>query len=142
MRKAMISIAFGLAVLLVSWGVRAEDPPVRPAHRVGQLAGTWKLEGWNMGSDPKAKADYEGEVVLTHKGKDTYEVSWKVGGNVVNTGVGLYDTRTDTFAGGYAIQNQPGVAVWQFSEDRKVLACVGTFKGMIGDVAWERWSRE
>jgi hypothetical protein len=129
-------IVCGLVLLLAAnWGVRAEE-------RERDLSGTWKLQGWNMGSDPKGKADYDGEVIVEHKGKQTYELAWKIDGNVVNTGVGLYDARTDTFAGGYAIQNQPGVAIWQFSEDGTVMSCVGTFKGAIGDIAWERWSRE
>lgn len=107
-----------------------------------RLTGEWKLSGWNVGADREGKPSYTGSVSLTHRGKGTFEVTWSVGGRVVNTGIGLWDPRTKVFASGYSISGQAGVAVFQPSEDGKVLACVGTFKGKIGEVAWEEWRRD
>jgi hypothetical protein len=120
---------------------------LRPAGAEGELdpatlAGEWKLAGWNIGADRAGKPSYTGSVSLTHRGNGTFEVGWTVGGKQVNTGIGLWDGRTGVFASGYAIQGQPGVAVFRLSEGGKVLDCVGTFKGKIGEIAWEEWRRE
>lgn len=105
------------------------------------LSGEWKLAGWNMGVDPTKEPSYRGAVTMERREKDTYLVTWTIGERQ-NRGVGLYDPRTGVFAAGYVIGQQPGVAVWKLSEDRRVMDCVGTFQGRVGDVAHESWRRD
>lgn len=130
---APLALALGLAL---GHHVGAQQPPASP-----DLSGEWQLAGWNMGQDPSGDPSYRGTVTMEARGKDTYVVTWSVGGRQ-NRGVGLYDPRTGTFAAGYAISNQPGVAIWRISEDRRAMDCVGTFMGKVGDVAHEAWRRE
>lgn len=140
MRRGITGLVLGSALVVL--GLLGPGRVAAEGDDAAALAGEWKLSGWNVGADRQAKPSYTGSVTLTHRGNGTFEVAWSVGGKVVNTGVGLWDPRTKVFASGYAIQGQPGVAVFQPSEDGKVLDCVGTFKGKIGEVAWEEWRRE
>ncbi len=136
-RRALLVAALALvAGLALGHHVRAQQPPASP-----DLSGTWQLVGWNMGEDPTGEPSYRGTVALEARGKDTYVVTWSVGGRT-NRGVGLYDGRTRAFAAGYAISQQPGVAIWTVSEDGKAMDCVGTFMGKVGDVAHESWRRD
>lgn len=106
-----------------------------------KIAGTWKLRGWNMGKDPKKKEDYTGEVKVSAKGKNTFAVSWVIGGKTVNKGVGIYHPEVDAFAAGYAINGSAGCAIWTFSEDGETMTCTGTFEKMLGKVAHEEWTK-
>ncbi len=134
------ALALGVALLLGHAGERAL---ARPPER--DLSGAWELAGWNMGADRAGPPSYRGKILAERKDKDTYVVTWEVNGKVVNRGVGIYDPRTDVFAGAYAIRTRegssPGVAVWRISADGKVMDCVGTFMDKVGDVAWEEWRR-
>jgi hypothetical protein len=138
--------AFGLGVVVAALvGVgHAQEPQAAP-----DLGGTWQSKGWNIGADRAGAPSYTGQVRLERKEKDTYLISWLAGDKVVNTGCGLYDGRTGVFAAGYAIRARdpaapptPGVAIYRISADKKVMDCVGTFAGKIGEVAWEEWRRE
>ena len=101
-----------------------------------------------MGESPDGEPSYTGEVELDRHDNDTYIVRWKIGGRVVNEGVGIYDPRTEAFAAGYVIrgrtreQDTPGVAIWNIDEDEGRMDCVGTFAGRVGNVAYESWARE
>ena len=135
-RSVIVALTLSLALIaLPSPTVEATPKKKR------DLGGTWKLKGWNMGSNPKKKQDYTGEVIVVSKGKNTYHVSWKIGGKIVNTGVGIYDPKSDTFAAGYAIGTSPGVAIWNISPKAKRLFCTGTFAKKLGNVAHEEWKR-
>lgn len=136
-RRALLLPACTLLLgLALGHHVGAQQTPASP-----DLSGEWQLAGWNMGQDPTGEPSYRGTVSLEARGKDTYVVTWNVGGRQ-NRGVGLYDARTNTFAAGYAINQQPGVAIWKPSADGKAMDCVGTFMGRVGDVAYESWRRE
>lgn len=126
------------AVPLV-YGPAAHAAPKKAKSR--KVQGKWKLRGWNMGSKPENKEDYTGEVIVKAKGKNTFLVEWKIGGKIVNTGVGLYDPKSDSFAAGYAIGGSAGCAIWNFSEDGKTMMCTGTFQKKLGQVAHEEWTR-
>jgi len=137
-------VAVGLTVAALTGVGRAQDPQPAP-----DLGGTWQSKGWNIGADRAGAPSYTGQVRLERKEKDTYLISWLNGDKVVNTGCGLYDGRTGVFAAGYAIRARdpaaaptPGVAIYRISADKKVMDCVGTFAGKIGEVAWEEWRRE
>lgn len=139
-------VAFGLVAVASLVGVgRAQD-----AHPAPDLGGTWQCKGWNIGADRAGPASYTGQVRLERKEKETYLISWlNAEQKTVNSGCGLYDGRTGVFAAGYAIRSRdpaapptPGVAIYRISADQKVMDCVGTFAGKIGEVAWEEWRRE
>jgi hypothetical protein len=136
-RRSFPLAALALALcFLIGHHTGAQQPAESP-----DLSGEWQCAGWNMGVDPAKEPSYRGTVTMERREKDTYLVQWKMGERVVNRGVGLYDPRTGVFAAGYVISNQPGVAVWKLSEDRKTMDCRGTFQGQIGDVAHESWTR-
>lgn len=106
------------------------------------LSGTWKLSGWNPGTARDGKPDYTGSVKLEAKGKGSYVISWTVNDKVVNTGVGIWDSRTKAFAAGYAVGGKPGAAVFRLSEDKKVLDCVGVYMGKMGEIGHEEFRKE
>lgn len=135
-RALLVPAVIVLFCLALGHHVTAQQPPESP-----DLSGTWQLAGWNMGQDPTGEPSYRGTVSVERHDRDTYVVTWNVGGRT-NRGVGLYDARTNVFAAGYAINQQAGVAVWKPSEDGKAMDCVGTFMGKVGDVAHESWRRE
>ena len=138
-RRISVAVLFAFALFLLGGPslVAEAGPPRKP-----DLSGEWTCEGWNMGSNFKKKADYEIGVVVEAKGKDTYVVRWKLAGGRENVGVGIYDPRTEAFAAGYNVGRSPGVAIYEISEDGKVMTCRGTFLGKIGHVAQERWTRD
>lgn len=141
--RGMWSGVGAVCVALAIAGTVATRPAAAgPEEPPEALKGEWKLTGWNVGVARDGAPSYTGTVSLDHRGKGTFLVTWSVGGKKVNEGVGLWDGRTRAFASGYAIQGQAGVAIFQLSQDGKVLDCVGTFKGKIGEVAYEEWKRE
>lgn len=136
-RRALV-VAF--AALLAFAGASFFSAEAAPKKK-RKIAGTWKLRGWNMGKELEEKEDYTGEVKVSAKGKNTFAVSWIVGGKTVNQGVGIYHPDVDAFAAGYAINGSAGCAIWTFSEDGKTMTCTGTFEKMLGKVAHEEWSK-
>jgi hypothetical protein len=139
LRRRPLVLAAALVVLAAL--ARAVPALAQPPEASPDLSGTWQLAGWNMGVDPAQEPSYRGTVTLEAKGHDTYAITWTIGERQ-NRGVGLYDPRTGVFAGGYAIGQQPGVAVWNRSADGKRMDCVGTFQARLGEVAHESWTRE
>jgi hypothetical protein len=134
------AIALTTIVLLALCGgllFQADAAPKKERN----LAGTWQLRGWNMGTKPEGKEDYTGTVEVVAKGKNTYAVTWLVGKNR-NKGVGIYDSKSDVFAAGYSIGGSAGCAIWNFSKDGKTMTCTGTFEKRLGQVAHEEWSRK
>jgi hypothetical protein len=136
-RRSLIATLALSAALLVTRG-SAQPPDDAP-----DLAGTWQCAGWDLGSDPKGDPSYRITVTVTKRGtRNVYDVVWNLAGGAANRGVGLYDTRTKVFSAGYSVMNTPGVGIWQLSEDKKTMDCVGTFQAARGNVAYERWTRE
>lgn len=131
-------VAFALAgLLLVSRG------SAQPDEEAPDLAGAWQCAGWDLGADPKGEPSYRITVSLerAHARNHVYKVTWNLANGAKNEGVGLYDTRTKVFSAGYSVMRTPGVGIWQLSEDRKTMDCVGTFQAARGNVAYERWTR-
>lgn len=139
-RSLIVALLATTAAAIALPSLRPTPAQAAPAKK-RDLAGTWKLKGWNMGVDPKKKASYTGEIIMVAKGKNTYHVSWKIGGKVTNTGVGIYDPKSDVFAAGYAIGSSPGVAIWSISPKGKRMFCTGTFAKKLGSTAHEEWKR-
>ena len=133
------ALTFATILLLVVLSSQLFVADAAP-ERKRDLAGTWQLRGWNMGSDPAGKESYTGEVEVVAKGKNTFAVTWIVGKNR-NKGVGIYDPKSDVFAAGYAIGRSAGCAIWNFSKDGKTMLCTGTFERKLGQVAHEEWTR-
>lgn len=139
MNRRPFVLAF--AALLAFAGASFFSAEAAPKKKKRKIAGTWNLRGWNMGKDPSKKEDYTGKVKVSAKGKNTFAVSWVIGGKTVNKGVGIYHPDVDAFAAGYSIGGSAGCAIWTFSEDGKTMTCTGTFEKKLGNVAHEEWSK-
>jgi hypothetical protein len=137
-RRTLVASLVLSGLLLVSRG------SAQPDEEAPDLAGTWQCAGWDLGSDPKGDPSYRITVTLerAHAKNAVYTVTWNLANGAKNTGVGLYDTRTKVFSAGYQVARTPGVGIWQLSEDKKTMDCVGTFQAARGNVAYERWTRE
>ena len=137
-RRIAFAVLLGLTLLA---GSNTDIAEAGPPKKSPDLSGEWRCEGWNMGADFTAKADYEITVAVEAKGKDTYVVKWKLSNGGENVGVGIYDPRTKVFAAGYNVGRSPGVAIYELDKKATVMTCVGTFSKRLGNVAQERWSR-
>ena len=132
---SILVLGFALGRTTTPTAVAQDTRPTR------DIEGSWSLEGWDMGAPLTDAPAYDGSVELEHRGDDTYTIDWFVGDRRVNSGVGLYDPRTDTFVAGYEVRGAVGVAVWEITDGGDTMICVGTFESRLGETAHERWRR-
>lgn len=130
------------AFLVAAIGLRYADAQQRPQQHRRDLAGTWQVTGWPLGSDPSEQPTYHGTVDLDNSAgaDECYRVVWHLPGNHTIEGVAIYHDDSGTLAVSYTQADDLAVAML-FEDGPHHLMGAWTTHESGGVLGFESWGQ-